>query len=348
VYSVRMARCQVDPKLKAIRMGGLTFPLGVYPVEPMTPRAGYSVVFEPADTDGGDGEWEEWPDRYALDIVVTSERLGALTTHLLAMLPGRVYPILDVMGHDAYREIDPYISYELIGQDLFVDAFRRYRPFLLEDGLVGFGAMSDDPFFYVFVDEHKIVTVRVQADARERVEKLLRAMDLEPVDEPAGADAASHEHRGVLYAPDSRRDLMNSDEITEALRDEWRLTLNVDPQENVDDEGEPLGVTAWRCLVRCRQPETDAAYRYAEVLAFAPCLLDAEEFAQTAAMDLSESSARQPEGEVGLDQIDPDLLVITADRILPEEMTQALGEAGVRPPGDDESPVGALAARWLT
>lgn len=43
--------------------------------------------------------------------------------------------------------------------------------------------------------------------------------------EPAGADSAAHEHRGVLDTPKDRPELLNHDEILERLRDEWRLLL---------------------------------------------------------------------------------------------------------------------------
>ena len=76
-----------------------------------------------------------------------------------------MFPILDVLGHDAFREIDPYVAYELVALDSFMDSVRRYEDFLYEDGLCGFGAMSEEPFFYVFVDEHKIVTVRAEPGA---------------------------------------------------------------------------------------------------------------------------------------------------------------------------------------
>ena len=32
-----MARCRVDKSVERVDMGGFTFPLGVYPIEPMTP-----------------------------------------------------------------------------------------------------------------------------------------------------------------------------------------------------------------------------------------------------------------------------------------------------------------------
>jgi hypothetical protein len=314
-----MARCRVDESIQRTIIDDFAFPLGVYPVEPMAPRQGYTVWFEPADGDdedeGGEGaQWEEWPDRYVFDVAITSTRLEALVRQLLALLPARIFPILDVLGADAYREVDPYVAYDPIGQEHILDALRRYRGYFFEDGLVGFGAMAEDPFLYVFVDEHKMVTVRVQADHKDRVEALLAAFDLAPIDKVAGADATVHEHRGILDAPDGRPDLLTAEEIIEELRDEWGLILNVDPTGNTDDDGHELGVTGWRCIVRFEPPlpeqadddeapaeaapaadddnkdeeaEADSsegppgppAWRYAEVLVTADCLAECERLA---------------------------------------------------------------------
>jgi len=133
-----MHRCLLNPALERVRVNGFAFPLGVYPVEPIAPKSGYTVDFEPAD---GDEEWEEWPDRYVYEVLVSAERLRPLCSALLSLLPGRVYPILDVLGNDAFREIDPYIAYELAGVESLYDGLRWYEPFLFEDGLCGFGAM---------------------------------------------------------------------------------------------------------------------------------------------------------------------------------------------------------------
>src|SRR5262249_25151279 len=142
-----MARSRVDKSIQRIEVDGVNFPLGVYPVEELKPRTGYTIHFEPAD--GDDGEWEEWPDRYVFDIFVSATRVATLCRMLFSLLPGRVYPILDVLGQDEFREIDPYVAYELVSQERFLDAVRRYRDFFFEDGLVGFGAMSEEPFVYV-------------------------------------------------------------------------------------------------------------------------------------------------------------------------------------------------------
>ncbi|MEO1512600.1 MAG: hypothetical protein AAFU70_11035, partial [Planctomycetota bacterium] len=266
--------CQLDPELKRHELEGFEFPLGVYPVEAMTPAPGYRSEFEPADGDDDDGKWEHWPDRYVYDAVVSAERVQAFTVAALTMMPRRVFPILDFLGHDAYREIDPYIAYEPCGIDEILEATERFGPFFFEDGMCGFGAMSDEPFAYLFLDEHKILTIRVEPDLREKVERLLRAFDLAAVPEPSGADAAAHEHRGVLLAPADRPELMSGEEIVERLRDDWRLSLNIDPEGNVDDGGQVLGATGWRCLMRF--PREAAVDAYAELYLIASSLNEAE------------------------------------------------------------------------
>lgn len=303
-----MATCRADSTITRHEIDGFKYPLGAYPVEPVKPKPGYTLQFEPADGGEEEGDWEEWPDRYIFDAVISAERVEPLCRMLFSLMPGRVYPILDVLGHDAYREIDPYISYELVGTDRVTDALRRYRDYLFEDGLVGFGAMAEEPFYYIFVDEHKIVTIRAEPSFKEKVEKILQAFDLEQVEDPAGADAAAHEHRSVLVTPEDEPGLLGPGEIVERLRDDWLLVLNVDPDTNVDDEGKELGATLWRCLMRC---EFDAGNpRYAEATVRAECLRDAEETAFDAMDDLIH---RKPE------DTPTDVVIVASDRIKPEQ-----------------------------
>jgi predicted nucleic acid-binding protein len=360
-----MPRCRLDESLERTVIDGFTFPLGAYPIEPVEPRQGYISAFEPADSgeaseapggargassaSPGAGEpsgysdtdddappepkWEEWPDRYVFEIVITSERLEALVRNLLTLFPGRIYPILDYLGHDAFREVDPYISYELMGMDKLLDSLRRYRAFFYEDGLVGFGAMIDDPFLYVFVDEHKIITIRCQPDLKEKVERILTAFDLEPLEEkpakpgappdggPAGADAAAHEHRGVLVTADDRPDLLTEDEIVEVLRDEWRLTLNVDPDSNLDEEGRDLGLVPWHCQVRCAA-EGEETCRYAEILVGARSLREAEELALVASEQLLPKGTEDWEEQS----------VVAADRLNTEMLAEVMKTRGLGDP----------------
>jgi hypothetical protein len=346
--------CKADPSIQRVSSGEFNFPLGAYPVEPLTPRQGYSVHFEPADGDdvGENGEWEEWPDRYVFDVVISAERVEPLCRMLFSLLQGRVYPILDVLGHDAFREIDPYISYDLVGLDRFTDAVRRFRDFLYEDGMCGFGAMSEEPFFYIFIDEHKIITIRCEPGIKEKVEKILAAFDLEAVEEPAGADAAAHEHRGVLTAPNDNPDLLSQEEIVERLKEDWQLLLNVDPDTNVDDEGKDVGKTAWRVIVRCEYEEKPP--RYAEILMDADNLRQAEELAFEAVDELgggSEKHEAAVSGE-GEEPIWEDAVIVAADRVRPEIMDELLAQARKEVTGTAERArapdmLGIRSARWV-
>ncbi len=394
-----MARCRVDKQVERVEIEGFGFPLGVYPIEPMQPRPGYTVTFEPADGDGAGGEgggggasgeggfggigggggggrakgdeadapdnaggladagegaggvegeggegeggdWEEWPDRYVFDVLVPASRVESLCRTLFAMLPGRVFPIVDMLGQDEYREVDPYVAYELVGLEQFLDGVRRFNGFFFEDGLVGFGVMCEEPFIYIFIDEHKIVTVRVETALREKVESILAAFDLQEIDEIAGADAATHEHRGVLDSPDDRPDLLNAEEIVEYLRERWRLVLNIDPETNVNEEGEPVGVTGWRCLVRHdweiplkeaeaarsahqtgRRPEVG---RYAEVFLTAGCYREAEDLALAEFKSMLSPSLRKIWEQ---DEEAPDVpVLVAADRLRPDHFKEELAE----------------------
>ena len=84
-----MAQCLVDNSIQRMTTDGFSFPLGVYPVEEMKPQQGYSVDFEPADGDDEEGDWEEWPDRYVFDIVISADRVESLCRSLFSMMPSR-------------------------------------------------------------------------------------------------------------------------------------------------------------------------------------------------------------------------------------------------------------------
>lgn len=338
-----VCRVMVDPAIERKEINGFAFPLGTYPTEPLTPVAGYTVQFEPADgsdpTDfAGEGfseELEEWPDRYVFDILVPHNRLRPMYRALMALMPGRFFPILDVLGHDAFREIDPYIAYQLVGFERVSDAVRAYDPFFFEDGLVGFGGMSVDPFCYVFVDEHKIMTVRAVPEMKERIEKLLASFDLGVLDELAGADSVAHEHRGVIVAPDDQPEALTPDEVIERLRDDWNLELNIDVTTNIDGEGNELGITAWQCIARCLPSDENTPPSYAEVLLTAANLQEAERLSEEA-VSSSGPGGQKREWE--------DAEVIRADRIPFEQLNEWLGAGKTY----EKAKPGVHDVRWLT
>lgn len=330
--SLRTRPSPVDASLVRIETARFACPLGVYPVDQASfaPKQGYVIEFEPGESEAEAGEWEAWPDRWMFDIVITQARMDALCRSLWSLLPGRVHPMLDVLGRDAYREIDPYVAYDAVGIERFVDAVRRRRAWLMEDGLVGFGAMSIDPFVYVYLDEHKILTVRVQTDLRERVERILRSFDLEPTNAVAGVDSFGHEHRGVLRAAAENGEArpLRHDEIIEELIDEWRLTLNVDADANATPEGDELGVTGWRCVVRGIDEEDDRPRR--AVLLTAGSLAEAERIAVDAVARESRGDDPEEDDDASAeDEESPDCSwsVLFADRLTDETLAAELGAA---------------------
>lgn len=334
-----MYTCSIDPALERVQIGTMQFPLGVYPVETIDPKPGYAMEFESADGADDGSDLEEWPDRYVFDVVITSEKLPALILQLLAVMPRRVYPILDFLGHDDFREIDPYISYDRLGLDQMIDGFRQFRGFFFEDGMCGFGAMSEQPFFYIFVDEHKIVTIRAETSLKERVESLLEAFDLPLLAEPVGVDSAAHEHRSVLLVPPETTNALSAEEIVGFLRQEWRLTLNVDPERNIDDEGNDLGLTGWRAVVRC-EVGPDAPGRYAEVLFWANNLGDADDLTRTAVGALVDPASESEEWV--------EVTILAMDRMMDEHLKAAWSDLPKEARGTlkpRESRV--IVARWL-
>ncbi|MEM1165885.1 MAG: hypothetical protein AAGI30_06290 [Planctomycetota bacterium] len=335
-----MPTVELDPSIAPVEVEGFRFPLGVYPIEPLTPTPGYVEEFEQADggptfwTDDGPAgdDWEEWPDRFMYDIVLSADRMPTLMRAFLSLLPAHVYPILDVLGNDAYREVDPYIAYEPVGVDRVFDALRSFGPWLYEDGLVGFGAMSLEPFCYAFVDEHKILTVRVEPELKERAERALGAFGLTAVGEIRGADAAAHEHRGVLVHPsDTQPNVMTAEEIVDRLRRHWNLQLNIDRTTNLDDDGTDLGRTYWRGLIRCIEDE-DGPELFAEVVLIALSLDEAVSIA-------GEATMKDAGRGRGVFQVEP----LSFDRLTPEGCAEVLGEDPPRSGAESK----VLRLRWL-
>jgi hypothetical protein len=195
--------------------------------------------------------------------------------------------------------------------------------------------MCYDPFVYVYLDEHKILTVRVETALREKVERILEAFDLSAGVEGGGVDAVAHEHRSVLLCPPERPDLMTGEELIEEFCDLWRLRLNVDRDRNIDDAGRELGMTAWRCIIR-RQMSEGAQIDYAEVLAAAASLDEAE----TLSLDASLGSGPEA-GDEQADEDWPRAQLVQADRITPEQLETLLSRRA------DLTASRVLGVRWL-
>jgi hypothetical protein len=257
-------------------IGGFALPLGIDPGTMAAPVQGYTLAYTPGsgsrrgvengreggdeDTAGepigaaeDDAEGGDDPDTYVFHIVVSHEQLAPLVRSAFALLPEQVYGIVEIGSRDAYRSTDVYIGEEPISREEFIETWREFETLLLEDGTIGIGANSDEPFIEVFIDQWKGVAIHVPLDRREEVERVLHRLGLEEVPQTWGAGGEDEEGGGeshvrpVLdlqdeYSPDI-------DELLLLLRQRWRLELNVDPETNVDERGRNLGLTLWHAVV---------------------------------------------------------------------------------------------------
>ncbi|MGI9014397.1 MAG: hypothetical protein ACR2GY_09125 [Phycisphaerales bacterium] len=231
--------------IQRVSLGRFALPLGIVPVDLREPVQGYTVTYNP-------GENEE-PDTYAFHIVVSHERLQPLLRDAFGLLPEEISPIIEVDSYDAYRTVDVYIGREdePIERETFLAAWSQYEPLLLEDGAIGVGANSDEPFVEIFIDQWKALSIHVPLEMRPAVDELLARHLLSevPATWPPADSKLRYEAtiRPVLEA-DSEGPLTVDDVLVE-LRNLWSMELNIDPETNVDEGGRELGLTLWHAAI---------------------------------------------------------------------------------------------------
>lgn len=234
---------QLRTDLERHRVGDFLLPLGVEPEGLPEPAQGYTLEFEPAQDDG--------PDSYLFHVVVSHERLKPIIDAAFTLLPAEVIPIVEVGSRDAYRSMDVYLAVEPVPFDDFLRVWYAFEEFLLEDVCIGAGASAEEPFIEVFVDHWKGIAIRVPVEMRERIEQLLKGFGLAEVAETWPLDLDRDERplsrtREVLTVEDEHSP--DLDELLLQLREAWQLELDVDPEENLDDAGRPLGLTLWHVI----------------------------------------------------------------------------------------------------
>ena len=213
---------------------------------------GYTLEFEPGEDDG--------PDTYAFHVVVSHERLKPIIDAAFALLPAEVTPIVEVGSRDAYRGMDVLLGAEPVPIDDFLRVWYAFEEILLEDVCIGAGANSEEPLVEVFVDPWKGIAIHVPVEMRERIERLLHGFGLSEVPETWPLDLDRDDRplsrtREVLTLEDEHSP--DLDELLLQLREAWGLELDVDPEENLDDAGRPLGLTLWHAIVMAEPPGGD-------------------------------------------------------------------------------------------
>lgn len=238
--------------LERVYIGDFALPLGLAPAPGrlQAPEQGYTVAFVPGEDDE--------PDTYTFHVVVSYERLAPILHRAFELLPDEVYAIVEIGSRDAYRSTDTYISEDAISLDEFLDTWKQYQPFLLEDGSIAAGANSEEPFVEVFIDQWKGIAIHVPTDRREEVEEMLRTCNLEEVvqtwpdmeaDESL-LDEENEESSQIRSVLDTRdENAPDVDELLLDLRHDWKLELNIDKDSNIDEGGRDLGSTLWHAVV---------------------------------------------------------------------------------------------------
>jgi hypothetical protein len=250
-----MTEYRLRSDLRRTRIRDYAFPLGLIPRDIRPPIQGYTVRYVTSEEDA--------PDTYAFHVVVTHERVAEIFEATLALLPPEVEGILEVNSFDAYRQMDVYLSDELISREQFRRCWSHYRPFFLEDGTVGVGAKAEEPFVEVFLDQWKGISIHVPLSLREAAESVLESFELEEApmlwteeEDPLGDADVQH----VLDT--SQPQWADFDDIILDLRHELVLALNVDPDENLDEAGRDLGFTLWHGVIIVDVAGHDAPTRF--------------------------------------------------------------------------------------
>ncbi len=241
-----MASFRLRQDLKRARLDGFALPLGIVPRGLRAPAVGYTVTYAPGEDDE--------PDTYSFYVTVSHERVAAILRRAFSLLPKAVYAVVEISSRDAYRAMDVYVGSELIDRRRFLAVWRECEPVLLEDGTLGAGANSDEPYVEVFLDQWKGIWVIVPPSMRDDVDALLRSFELEEVAEtwpPEGEDEGSTDSETRPVLADDGADV---DDVLMHLKDEWLLELNVDRDANLDDGGRNLGMTLWHALVGVADP----------------------------------------------------------------------------------------------
>lgn len=248
---MREYRLRTD--LERVVIDGFALPLGFAP-EPgslKAPVQGYTLTYNLGE--------EEEPDTYSFHVVVSHDRLRAVLSKAFSLLPDELYGIIEIGSRDAYRTTDIYLGDDLISKRDFLNIWRAFEPFLLEDGSIAAGANTEEPFMEIFLDQWKGVTIHVPADMKDHVERMLHRLGLEEVQETWSEDEDNDESDPWADALDDKsyvRPVLDTsdeympdlDELLLQMRHAWRLELNIDPRTNVDESGRALGATLWHAV----------------------------------------------------------------------------------------------------
>ncbi|MCP3902375.1 MAG: hypothetical protein GY715_01970 [Planctomycetes bacterium] len=280
-----MREYRLRSDIERVVIDGFALPLGFVPGDMdklPVPTPGYTLDYVVGEDDE--------PDTYSFYVVTSHEQLARLIERVFELLPDEVHGIVEIGSRDAYRSLDVYLAEETIRIEEFLDGWHRFESFLLEDGSIGSGANSEEPFVEVFLDQWKGLSIHIPVGLREEVEAILASFSLGEVAQtwPALDDDAANEAlrvRPVLAEEDAYSP--GVDEMLLQLREAWRLELNIDREANLDDSGRELGHTLWHAMVIVCSAGRPTMEAYASVWATVDSLAGMEELVEAAIETLS-------------------------------------------------------------
>ncbi|MBG80089.1 MAG: hypothetical protein CMJ39_05185 [Phycisphaerae bacterium] len=230
---------RIRSDLKRVDVDGFSFPLGVEATAACPPCQGYAVAWMEGESEGS--------DTYSYFVAVSHERLKPLVDSLFELLPDQVAGIVEVGSRDAYRAVDVFLSQQVISRESFLEIWQCYEAIFLEDASLAVGVNTSKPFLEIFIDQDKRVTVHVEPEGREAVDRILASHDLVERDEHEIA-VPEHQLEGTLVRPILVEDpdlLCDLDQLLLTLRDGWDLMLDEEFDRNLDSAGRELGHTLW-------------------------------------------------------------------------------------------------------
>lgn len=221
------------------KVGGFLYPYGSFPDEDYEQLEGFESDYFTAAEEEAPGE------RYRTVVVASAEKLVPLYLDLCQLLPERVHVVMERASEDIYTERDVFLSDAEVTREQFIEVFRAYEFPFAEDGMLGIGAFGHDNPTEVFLADHKeIVVFGPDLGAVTAILKRhgLQARKLEFYYEHSHTHLALTQYRGLRGA---QFDYLS---VADALRHVFGMSLQLDDEQNVDDEGRPLGVVAWRAI----------------------------------------------------------------------------------------------------
>lgn len=233
------------------KVGDFLYPYGSFPDEHYEQHEGFELEDHTTDSEDGLGS------HYRIEILVSAEKLVPLWLDLCTLLPERIRVSLDRTSADIYSRWDEFVSGDVSRQE-FLSTFATYQFAFTEDGNLGLGAFAPEAALELFLGSHKeIVLFTADPDPVREIlrQHKVRPRSLEPYYQRDHQHLALTDYRG-LRGP--RFDYLQvADDVRRALG----MRLHADEDENVDDEGRPLGLVAWHAIALVAPARRARAWR---------------------------------------------------------------------------------------